>query len=439
VNSTIPTAPGKLPLIGHALPLISRPIDFVTSLRDHGDVVRIFLGRVPTYFVTDARIVHRMLTTDSDKYTRGRVFDKARRFFGESVAIVSGQEHRAKRRMLQPAFASSRMPDYLAVMNRTVAEHAMAWRDGGRIDVADQMHELSAVLLATSLFGAHLTDAEVADICRCANIVMRGAYIRTVLPTAFDLLPLPTNRRFAKAIARLRDIVGRLIILYRSRQIDNEDLLSLLLNTGDMTDQEICDEIMTILVGGLGNTTAALAWTFYELANNPAATARLHREVDTVLGGGPVGMAELSRLTFTRRCIDEAVRPRGVWLLIRRTLVPAELGEVRIPAGAEVMYSLTALHRDPRFFPEPTKFAPDRALPEQARQVYLPFGAGPHKCVGEHFGTTATTVAVATIASTWHLLPVPGRRTREVVDATVRPDQLLMTTVRRPTAPTPRR
>ena len=436
MTAAIPTAPGRLPLVGHAMPLIRRPVDFVSSLSEHGDVVRIYLGPVPTYFVTNAQMVHRILTVDSARYTRGRVFDKARRFFGESVAIVSGEEHRTKRRMLQPAFARNRMADYLAVMNGAVAERTASWRSGDQIDVEDQMHELSATVLARSLFGTHLTDDEVTQICDCANVVMRGAFVRTVLPAAFEALPLPTNRRFVSAIARLQAIVVRLIELYRAQGVDNSDLLSLLLGAGDMTDPQICDEIMTILIGGLGNTTAALAWTFYELARNPEAEARLHREVDSVLvGGQPIRAEELSKLTFTRRCIDEAVRPRGVWLLMRRTLVPVELGAARIPPGAEVMYSLTALHRDPRYFPEPTKFDPDRVISETARalsrQVYIPFGAGPHKCIGEHFGITAATLTVATVARKWRLLAVPGHRTRETVDATVRPGQLPMTVVHR--------
>ena len=430
-----PTVPGRLPLLGHAVPLIRRPVDFVSSLRRYGDVVRIFLGPVPVYFVTDARLVHQMLTTDAEKYTRGRVFDKARRFFGESVAIVSGQQHRTTRRMLQPAFAMNRMPHYLAAMNHAVAEQTATWRAGDRIAVEEQMHLLSATLLARPLFGDLLTDAEVRDICRCANIVMRGAYIRTVLPSAFDALPLRTNHEFSQAIARLQAIMRRLIQTYRLQALDNGDLLSLLLATDGLTDQQICDEIITIMVGGLGNTAAALAWTFYELANDPAAETRLHDEVDTVLGDQPVGTDELSRLTFTARCVNEAVRPRGVWLLIRRTLVPVVLGDVHMPAGTEVMYSLTALHRDPRFFPDPTSFKPDRLLPDAARMLprhtYIPFGAGAHKCIGEHFGTTATTLTIATIARNWRLRLIPGQRTREVVDATVRPHRLLMTLERR--------
>jgi cytochrome P450 len=433
-SADVPTAPGRLPVLGHAISLTRRPLDFVTSLREHGDVVRIMLGPVPVYFVTDARLVHRLLTVDSARYTRGRVFDKARRFFGDSVAIVSGTEHRARRRLLQPVFAATRMPTYLDIMNRTVADRVASWRPGERIAVEEETHELAAGLLARPLFDASLDDADVAEICHSANTVMRGAYIRTVLPSVFEKLPLPANREFNRAVGRLSSIIGRIMETSRAHDGDDSGLLSLLLQSGSMTERQIYDEFVTILVGGLGNTAAAIAWTLYDLARHPEAEARARSEVHAVVQGKPIGMAELAALKFTGRCVAEAVRPRGVWILIRRTLEPVELGGVRLPAGAEVMYSITALHRDPRFFPDPTAFDPDRNLPDEAgvlsRQVYLPFGAGAHKCIGEHFGNTAAVLAVATILGKCRLRLVPGRPTREIVDASVRPDRLLMTVER---------
>lgn len=426
----IPTAPGRLPFVGHAVPLTRRPVDFVSSLREYGDVVRIYLGTMPTYFVTDAALVHRLLTTDSAKYTRGRVFDKARRFFGESVAIVTGPEHRAKRRLLQPVFAAQRVQTYVDVMAETVHDRIGTWRPGDRIAIEEETHQLSAELLARPLLGKNLTADDLVEICRCATIVMRGAYVRTVMPSAFEALPLPGNRAFARATARLQHIVQRLIDARRAHGDDEADLLSILLADGRMTDQQVYDELITILVGGLGNTAAAIAWTLYELARHPDVEARVHQEVDFVLGEGLVDAGAVRRLKFTARCVEEAVRPRGVWILIRRTLEPVELGDVHLPADTEVMYSITALHRDPRSFPDPTAFDPDRVLPMGAgalsRSAYMPFGAGAHKCIGEHFGTTAATLAVALIAHRWRLRRVPGVVTREAVDATVRPDRLPM-------------
>jgi cytochrome P450 len=167
-----------------------------------------------------------------------------------------------------------------------------------------------------------------------------------------------------------------------------------------------------------------MAWAFHELGRSPAAEARLHEEVDAA---STLDVA--TRLPYTDRVIAETLRLHSVWLIMRRALVPVELGGAWLPAGAELLYSLYSMHRNPALFPEPERFDPDRWSPDRmppARHAFLPFGAGAHRCLGEHFGMVETRIAVATIARRWRLRPVPGHRVREVASAVVHPDDLPM-------------
>src|SRR5205807_8903388 len=138
----------------------------------------------------------------------------------------------------------------------------------------------------------------------------------------------------------------------------------------------------------------------------------------------------------TGRVLTETLRLHGLWMVMRRALVPVRLGGVTIPAGAEVLYSLYAQHRDPSLFPDPERFDPDRWLPERSRDrpahPFVPFGAGAHRCIGEHFALAEATIAVAVIARRWRLRPVPGRPVREVASAVVHPDHLPMVAEARP-------
>ncbi|MDT9683949.1 cytochrome P450 [Streptomyces sp. TRM76323] len=190
------------------------------------------------------------------------------------------------------------------------------------------------------------------------------------------------------------------------------------------------DELSTVLFAGAETTASSLAWAFHELARRPDVEAELVAEIEEVVGDRPVEIGDVPKLTAVRRVLDEVIRLHGVTLLMRRATAPVELGGRRIPQGAEVAFSLYAMHRDPDLYPDPDRFDPDRWLPERRasveRHAYVPFGAGNRKCIGDAFVWTEATIALATILASWRLRPVPGHAPREVPSAVAHPDRVPM-------------
>ena len=161
----------------------------------------------------------------------------------------------------------------------------------------------------------------------------------------------------------------------------------------------------------------------------------MHAEVDEVLGGRPVTVDDIGRLTYVRQVVDEVLRLYPLWMLMRRTLEDGELGGVRLPAGSEVIVSPHALHHDPASFPDPDRFDPGRWEPSRAAELpkgaFIPFGAGTRQCIGNRFAQNEIVITVATVATRWRLVPIPGRPVRVKFTSAAYPDSLPMTAVPR--------
>jgi cytochrome P450 len=202
--------------------------------------------------------------------------------------------------------------------------------------------------------------------------------------------------------------------------------------TGEsMSDQQVYDEVVTLLTGGTDTIGLALGWFFHELGRHPEIERRFHAEIDEVLGGATPTIDDLPKLGYTRQILNEVLRAYPIWLLIRRTNAEVDLGGVRLPAGTEVVYSPHALHHDPRNFADPDRFDPDRWAPDRVGEIpkgaYVPFGAGVRQCIGNTFAQAEITLVAATIAARWRLVPVPGRPVRMKVTGAAYPSRLPMT------------
>jgi cytochrome P450 len=252
---------------------------------------------------------------------------------------------------------------------------------------------------------------------------------------------IPANRRFDRAVERLRAIVLDVIAAWRADGEDHGDLLSMLMLATDedtgagMTDQQVYDEVITLLTAGSETSAVALTWFFHEIARHPEIERRIEEELDAVLAGRTATFDDVAKLEYTRRVVTEVLRMYPIWILMRRALVDVELGGVRLPAGTEVMLSPYSLHFDPEFHDQPDLFDPDRWLPERAARVpkgaFIPFGSGSRQCVGKAFAETEITVVAATIMSRWKLVPVPGKPVRTKVTSAAYPSRMPMTAVPR--------
>ena len=434
----VPRAPGRFPLLGHAVPLLRDPLDFMQSLRNTGDLVRVDVGTLPIYFVTNADLTHELLVTKARHFDKGRFFVRARTLVGDALPTAPAKVHRPHRRLMQPAFHHTRIAGYADVMATRARAMADAWQSGQTIAVDEELAEFSVATLAETMFSAEISRPAAEAVRRDVPILLKNALVRAVTPRLLDRIPVPANRRFDTAATRLRKVIDDVIaISHQQGDPDCDDLLTTLLaardaDTGEsLTDREVRDELVAIMFAGTETTASTLAWTFHELAAHPEVEERLVAEIESVVGDRPVTFEDVPKLVYADRVLNEISRMHSVPLLMRQSTGPVELGGVELPVGTEIAFSLYSLHRDPRLYDEPHRFDPDRWLPERREQVpregFVPFGSGNRKCIGDGFAWTEIVITLATVLSRWKLKPLPGHTVREVASAVAHPDRLPMT------------
>ncbi|WIX90934.1 cytochrome P450 [Amycolatopsis sp. DG1A-15b] len=436
--------PGRVPLLGHTVPLLRDPLEFFTSLPAHGDVVKIRLGPLPVHVVTTPELAWQVLATDADKFDKGLVFDKMRPLFGDGLATSNGELNRRQRRLVMPAFGRTRIAGYAEnTMTKLAGDLVASWRPGEVVEFDRRMQDLVLTIAGQTLFSTALGAEALAEIRHSIPIMLKYVLIRAFSPKFVEKLPIPPNRRFDAAAARLREVIGETVVAAREDGADHGDLLSMLLlardeETGEgMSDRQVHDEVITILTTGAETTAVALAWFFHELGQHREVERRFHAEVDQVLDGRPARFEDLPDLGYTQQIVNEIVRRTPPLILMRRAREDVELGGVTIPAGSEVAVSQHTLHRDPRWFPDPDRFDPDRWAPGRAAELpkgaYIPFGAGARLCPGHVFAPTEIGIVAATIGARWRLVPVPGKKVDAQIKATMQPNRLPMTVLPRRT------
>jgi cytochrome P450 len=421
-----------MPLLGHVLAMGRDPIAFLQDLRAHGEIVTFYLGTRPVHQINSPALIRKVLVTEAHKFHRGKIFTKARQLFGDGLATADEPVHMRQRRIMQPAFHADRITAYVKAMRDQVTEIAGSWTSGRMIRLDREMARLTLQVTAKALFSADLGRSAVTEVCRSVGPVLNGLMKRTMMPVELlERIPTPANRRFDAALHRLMTVVDEVITAYRADGVDHSDLLSMLIAAEDlgrpMTNDEIRTQIMNILMAGTDTTATTLSWVFHELARNPLVHGQVMAEIGMVLNGQPVTAAKLGELTYIDRVLTETVRLHTpIWLVTRKATAEVQLGDVTLAPGSEVMISMPTLHRDPALFPEPMRFDPDRWLTPAARDSFIPFGMGGHKCIGEGFAWAEMTTVVAEICARWQLDPQPGHQVREVARAFLRPNALPM-------------
>jgi len=439
-----PSAPGQRPLLGHALGLRFRPLAFVESLRDRGDVVTIRLGPRTAYFVNSPQLVRELLTTRHRHFGKGGpLYATIRKILGDGLVTSDGLVHRRHRRLMQPTFHRDRLAEYATVMTDAVAATADGWQDGQHLDVPAEMLGLVTTIGVKSLFSAGSAADAVAEVQYALPVLGHGAgkRIRTPIEILYKL-PLPGNRRYDDAVRRLDQLTDRIIADYRAAGVQHADLLSMLLaardeDTGEgLSDREIHDECLTLLLASAETTANTLSWAWYVLSTKPEVERLVQAEVDSVLGGRPATYDDCPKLGYLQRVVMETLRMyTPLWLITRSVDTDVDLGGYRLRADTDVFISPYLIHRNPEVYPDPGHFDPDRWLPDRhgslQRESYLPFGAGIRQCLGNNFGMIETVIALGTLIGRWQLRAVPGQNTHAKVDGVLHPSPLRMIVERR--------
>ena len=353
----------------------------------YGDIYRIFAPArgVYNYVINHPRDIKTVLLSNHRNYTKGEGMDRVKILLGNGIMTSEGDFWRRQRRMMQPSFHRRVLDRFSRLIYDVNEKFADRWAakaaQGEAINLTDDVSELTLEIVLHSIFSTDLTRLE-----------------RETGGNPFELVAKETNRdlKFAFRFRSLAKLVSELIER-RRREPDEErfDFLEMLIDARDrendapMTNKEMIDEVMTLIVAGHETTASALTWTWYLASQHPETVAALEAEADLVSSDLPLGLDAAESLSYTHKVIQEALRlyPPG-WLFTRRTIAADELGGFPIGPRTDVFICPYLLHRHPEFWPEPETFNPERFAGADAEErhkfAYIPFSVGPRHCIGEN-------------------------------------------------------
>ncbi|MFI5957099.1 cytochrome P450 [Cryptosporangium sp. NPDC051539] len=389
------------------------------------------LGR-RLYLVSDPSLVRQVLVADGKRVDKGEALRTASIVLGEGLLTARRRLHLPRRRLVNPAFAHSRMAGYSSTMVDALQAASARWRDGERIDLSRELSRVTLDIIGRTVLGSDL-DARFAHVGKELTLALRG-WEAMMVPggSSYLRLPLAGPRRFWAAADNLhavvRDVLGSPAgaesVVAAMRQARDEG--------ASLDEAALHDETMNLMLAGHETTALALTWAFWLLSRHPSEAAALRSSLSDVLGDRAPGYADLPDLHRVYAVVAETLRLfPPAWILEREATEPLALGEWVVPAGATVLASQFVLHRDPRFWPSPDSFVPSRWLdadgrfseenPGVPRGAWYPFGAGTRICIGESFAWTEAALALAVLARRWEFAADQGHRMALHAAITLRP------------------
>ncbi len=392
----------------------------LTALARHGPVAGFSVGPVQVVLVTGPEEIRHVLLENARNYIKGHKLDELRPVIGNGLLSSEGDFWLKQRRLLQPAFHRSRMQGLAALMCEATDEALRSWEeraDGAPFEVTEAMATLTLDIVGRALLGTRLRGEAPRVIEALLETMRRSSGRARALLKLPRWVPTPGQRRFQGAVRTLHEVVGEVIRARRDAP-PGDDLLWTLLETRDedgrgMSDAQLRDETMTLLLAGHETTANALAWTFSLLCDAKDVDARVAQEAQATLGDRPARAEDLPKLTYARQVLQESMRLYPpAWLLHRAPLEPDVLGGFRVPRRALMLLSPYVLHHSPEHWPDPERFDPSRFEPQamsaRPRFSYLPFGGGPRACIGNEFALMEAQVILASVARRYRLERVPG-------------------------------
>jgi cytochrome P450 len=407
---------------------LREPLVFLQEMaRKYGDIAYVHVGPYRTYVINHPNLIREVLVSKGKSFVKWeaqkRVF---RKIDGEGLINTEGDFWLRQRRLIQKAFQHRRLGRYAEMTVELTRRRLDRWTAGVPINLDDDLSQLALEVVGQTMFGVDLHE-QAAWLGEVAE-TLRETFIREFLaPIPLpDWLPLPSKRRMRRAIHQLDTFITGIVRDRRASGEDKGDLLSMLLlavdEQGDgtgMSDRQARDEAVTLFNAGHDSTSAALTWTCYFLARDAGLQERLREELQTVLAGRAATFEDLPRLTFADTVVKESLRlcPPTSALFTRQALAEVEIGGYQLARGSLVAISPYVIQRDPRWFPEPVRFDPDRFAPGRVENIpeyaFIPFGAGPHVCIGNTFALMEITLIVATVVQRFHLELMPGQEAIE--------------------------
>lgn len=390
--------------------------------KECGDIGSFLVGPMRLVLLNHPDYVREVLLTNARNFMKGRPLRLAKQLLGEGLLTSEGDFHARQSRIVQPALHPERIRGYAAVVVDRAERACGRWRDGETLDVLREMVTLATEIAGTTMFHWDMDPVVAAGVGGALEDAM-SLFTRASIPRAEWLLklPLPSSRRFHRAKAHLDAVIDGLIA---ERRRDGNagklgDLLSMLLvaqdregDGGTLTDRQVRDEALTLFLTALDTTSLALTWTWYLLSQHPAIEEELHAEIDGVLGDRSPSVESIDCLPFTRMVFLEAMRLYPpIYAIARQAIAAFTVGDYTVPGGTLVLMSPYLLHRDARYYADPTRFDPRRwasdSAPRPPKFAYFPFGGGPRGCIGQPYAMQEGVLVLAAVARRWRLRLVP--------------------------------
>jgi len=398
---------------------------------EFGDIYRVFApGRgVYNYVINHPDDIKRVLLTNHRNYTKGEGMDRVKILLGNGIMTSEGDFWRRQRRMMQPSFHRRVIDQFSALIREVNDKFAARWAEKAAraeaVNLSDDTSELTLEIVLRSIFGSDLARLE-----------------KQLGANPFEVVAKEQNRdlKFAFRFRSLTKLVAELIERRRRQPEEHFDFLSMLMATRDrstneaMSDKELIDEVLTLIVAGHETTAAALTWTWYLIGQHPDAAEQLQSEADRAGSDQTLGLDAAESLQFTHQVLQEALRlyPPG-WLITRRTLEADELGGYPIAPRTDVFVSPYTLHRHPAYWSDPEEFRPERFAgadaEERHRFAYIPFAVGPRHCIGENIAMFEMLVHVHAMSRRFRLTPAGNDPIELEAQINLRPRSSLMMNV----------
>ncbi len=426
-----PQVPGH-PVLGNLPDYRRDPLAFGRSVAaEYGDVVGLRVLNRRLMLLAHPEHVHQVLVRDADKFHKSpiyRIF--LGRALGEGLLTSDGDLWRRQRRLAQPAFHHGRIQSYAETMVEYAGAAAARYAGQGALDVHREMNQLTLEVVCQTLFSTDIR-AHTGRIGAALTELLEAITEATGQPIFLPAwLPTRLNRRIRRGVAELDAVVMQLIEARRRSGEDTGDLLSMLMLAQDdagqgMSDKQVRDEAVTIVLAGHETTANALTWAWVLLAQHPEVEAKLHAELDAVLGGELPRLEQVRQLTYTDQIVKETMRLYPpIPEFGRQAVEDLSIGGFPVPKGMIILIPVYALHHDPRWFPEPDAFKPERFAPDAPalpKLAYLPFSGGPRVCIGNSFAQMEAVLLLATLAQRYRLGLEPGQAVQGEATLTLRP------------------
>lgn len=428
-----------LPILGNLLQARRKPLHFAQNLiQRHGDIVYFKIGFFTGYLLNHPEYVQHVLSFNHQNYNKQNYnYQKLKPVLGEGLITGDGDEWALHRRLIQPIFHRSGLARFgeitIRATQRLLEKLATSVNPNQPVDVAAEMMELTLEVVTESLFSVDIRPS--IDLIRKAFTTLNKDIAYRFRTAFVPPLWVPTrrNRAFIKARNELDQLVFEMVDRRRKNEESKEDLLERLLEAENelptaqgLTDRQIRDEVITLLLAGHETTANLLTWTLYLLSKHPGAAQKIRDELTSVLQGREPSVDDLPELQYMEIVLKESLRLYPpVWIISRKAIDDDVIDGYPIPSGSTVTLCIYTLHRHPGFWENPKMFNPERFSDEQSRNrdkyAYLPFGGGPRSCIGKYFAMMEAQLVLAMICSRYHLEPVAGHPVKPEPLVTLRP------------------